>query len=561
MAQNLSNLPIGAKVKFGTTQSGEKLIWLIAAKNRYESGSVTLFAEKVIDYLPYDAAEPTNTNTSIGTSGNARYSISNIRQWLNSRETAWYSAQHQYDAVDSVMANHGGFAKLFTTTEYNAIKLTSIPVSYSESNQIKYETITDRIFLPSCSELNMPKSGETTVDTNEGTAWGFPTNVIQMRGYYTDDVAQNYNLEVGDAVNYWTRTSGWSGYVCNAIPGYFASFSVTTAASGHIPRVSMGVRPALNLSSTLSISDTTDSDECYTFNWNSAPPVPKTLNVPTVYGGKTTTISWSGVTDPDGNAVTYQLEQAVNGGTFTTLYSGTNLSYSAIVAFGSTSVQFRLKAVDSLGASSGYITSTSRTVINNTAPTISGSNGNLGTKGSGFTQTYTISDTQSNAVTVTESIDGVSLRSYVATLGATNTFSVTGNTWLALANGSHTMTITATDGVDSSTRTYTFVKSISSFTISNTTPMVATTRPTRIKVSVTKNIPLTATFKVEVCNNGFDTTPTWEDATSSVNGGLVHLFTNTTKTAANWGVRIRVTVNRNGGSGECYVSAIGGNFE
>jgi hypothetical protein len=78
---------------------------------------------------------------------------------------------------------------------------------------------------------------------------------------------------------------------------------------------------------------------------------------------------------------------------------------------------------------------------------------------------------------------------------------------------------------------------------------------------VTRVIPSSATFKVEVCNNGYDSTPTWEDATTKVLSGLVYQFTNTTKTSSNWGVKYRVTVNRNGAAGACYVSAIGGNFE
>jgi hypothetical protein len=43
--------------------------------------------------------------------------------------------------------------------------------------------------------------------------------------------------------------------------------------------------------------------------------------------------------------------------------------------------------------------------------------------------------------------------------------------------------------------------------------------------------------------------------------GLVHVFSNTKKTATDWGVLVRVTVERNGATGACYVSAIGGNFE
>ena len=201
-------------------------------------------------------------------------------------------------------------------------------------------------------------------------------------------------------------------------------------------------------------------------------------------------------------------------------------------------------------------------VIWNTAPVISGSDDNLGTKTAGFSQTYTVSDADEDNVTVTETIDGVLIRSYSVVLGATNTFSVTGETWLKLTNGSHSMTITATDSFgNSSERTYTFTKSVSGFTIQNSEPYDSDTRPVRIKIRVARNIPAESTFKVYVCNNGFDASPTWEDATTSVTGSLVHVFENETKTGVAWGVLIKVEVTRGDGEGACYVSQIGGNFE
>jgi hypothetical protein len=200
-------------------------------------------------------------------------------------------------------------------------------------------------------------------------------------------------------------------------------------------------------------------------------------------------------------------------------------------------------------------------VVNNNAPVISGSDGNLGVKSSGFTGTYTVTDANNNTVTVTEAIDGVQIRSLVATLGEEITYGVTENTWLALPNGSHTLTIRATDGIDTSVRTYTFTKLVETFKIQNSTPWVSSTMPSRIMLVITRNIPSTSTFQVEVCNNGYDASPKWEDATDAVKSGLVHVFSNTAKTSADWGVLVRVTVARNGATGACYISAIGGNFE
>ncbi len=131
-----------------------------------------------------------------------------------------------------------------------------------------------------------------------------------------------------------------------------------------------------------------------------------------------------------------------------------------------------------------------------------------------------------------------------------------------LTNGSHTMTIVATDSFgNSATRTYTFTKSVNSFSIVNSIPYDSDARPTRIKITVTRSIPAESSFAVYVCNNGYDANPTWEDATSSVTGGLVHIFENETKTAGAWGVLVKVVVDRLDGEGACYVSQIGGNFE
>ena len=566
MAQNLSNLPIGSKIKFGkhsiNGETAQDIIWLVVAKNHsgYPANSVTLLTEKIIDLRALDANEPNNTNANRQNNGNNDYGVSNIDQWLNKDGNPWYVAAHSADQVpDNSHTVYGtgyntrpGFLNNFTTSEKNAILTTSITVT-KYSNTI--ETLSRKVFLPSTSEVGLKPA-----DLTDGTLWAyFSTKTRQVT---VTSQCFDYTLSQEKPASV---TSNWKWWLRSATYQWtYATYTVDNNGawtSEPTNRGDYGVRPALNLSSTLSISDTTDSDGCYTPIWNQAPPAPTTLNVPTIYGGKAVSISWGKVTDPDGQAVTYQLEQSVNGGAFTTIYTGTNLSYTTTIAKGSTSVQFRLKAMDSLGASGGYITSASKTVINNNAPVISGADGSLGTKNNAFTQTYTISDAESNTVTVTESIDNVQVRSYVATLGATNTLSVTGNTWLMLANGNHTLTITATDGVDSSVRTFTFVKSVSSFTVQNSIPMVASKMPTRIKVSVNKTIPAEATFKIEVCNNGYDSSPTWEDATSAMNSGLVHLFSNTTKTATNWGVLIRVTVNRNGGSGACYVSSIGGNFE
>ena len=201
------------------------------------------------------------------------------------------------------------------------------------------------------------------------------------------------------------------------------------------------------------------------------------------------------------------------------------------------------------------------TVLEQHAPVISGTNSDLGIKSAAFSQSYTVTDVDNEPVTVTEYLDNVKVRSYVATLGASNSFAITGTTWLKLANGIHTMKSTATDGFDEVTRTFTFTKSVTKLVAQRTSPLDSTTMPKSILATVVKVIPEGAIFKVEACNNAYDASPTWEDITTRVVQGRIYDFTNTVKTAGKWGVNIRVTVDRNGKEGACYITEIGGNFE
>ena len=574
MAQLLSNLPVGAKVKFGKfqikTETPWDIVWIIAAKNHvgHPANSITLLAEKCVEGLAFDAREPNNADAGRKTEGNNRYSVSNIDQWLNSSNENWYVSKHSTDApptqenlisyVTSIeYYSRKGFLYHFTNKERTSLLDTTIRCPLNAIDGANYEDINRKIFLPSVTEVNFGQVNGML----EGNAWEwFIQNPSLECGMLE---SARINSSYGGRPSSPTGTMIWWSRSAAAArnTSYAGTFSSTGFYSASAAAASYGVRPALNLSSSLKISDTTDGEGCYTFVWNTVPNKPSTITTPTIYGGKSNSISWAKATDPDGDTVTYTLECSVNGGSYTQIYSGTALSYTHLVNFGTSYVTYRVKATDSYGESSGYTTSASLTVVNNYAPVISDADANLGVKSTGFTGTYSVTDANNNAVTVTESIDGVQIRSLVATLGATITYDITGNTWLALPNGAHTLTIRATDGLDSTVRTYTFTKLVDKFRIENSTPWASSTMPTRIMLVVTRNIPTGAGFKVEVCNNGNDTEPTWEDATDAVTSGLVHVFTNTSKVSSTWGVKFRVTVRRYDAAGACYVSAIGGNFE
>ena len=217
---------------------------------------------------------------------------------------------------------------------------------------------------------------------------------------------------------------------------------------------------------------------------------------------------------------------------------------------------------DSQVAESSYRTSDTRTVTNNRTPAISGSNSNLGS----FSETspsysYTVTDADGDAVTVVETLDGKTKRSYTVTLGAENTFTLSGEAWQKVLNGSHTLAIKATDSKGASaTRTLTFTKAVTSISFEQTIAMPADDMPMKALLNIQGSFPAGSILKVEICNNGNDDEPAWEDVTNRVINGQKCYCSNTEKTADSWGVKIRVNLSRGTATEPCYIQTLGGNF-
>lgn len=572
MPKALSTLAVGALIKdTGTLYNGKPIVWKIADKGHsgYPSGSVTLITDKIISLKCFDAMESGNSVSDRRNYGNNRYIYSNLRLWLNSTAAAgkWYSAQHGADAPPTnanVWDNkneydqEAGFLAGFSANMRAALLSTTHTVGKSSTDGGGTETCADKIFLASCTEVGL--SGDAVCGTklalfsDNTSRLAYPTAECVSKSEYT-----NSGFNTG-AAWYWWLCDAYASASC-----YVRYVYSSGALSWHgAYRGSGGVRPLCNLSSSILVSDSPDSDGAYTIIWNRAPTTPPNIDVPTdVRGGKTLNISWGASSDADNNLSGYILERQYNGGTWAQVYKGINRTYTDTITFGWVNVAYRVKAYDSAGAESGYQTSATRTVINNTAPTISGADSNLGTKTGAFNQAYTVTDPDSGqTITVTEKIDGVQKRSFNATSGQSYSFNVTAAEWVKLLNGSHTLTITAADNYGgTATRTYTFTKNETEIELTLATPLPADDMITKAIMSVTRQIPTGATFTVEVCNNGNDASPTWEDVTQSVTSGSKFFFTNTTKTAAAWGFNFRIKVKRNGAAGDCFIVSAGGNFE
>jgi hypothetical protein len=423
-----------------------------------------------------------------------------------------------------------------------------------------YETVTSKMFFASTTEVGLANENSIAEGTllalfsNDASRVAYPSAECVSNSSYT-----NSSFATSKGWYWWLRTPGSSGAVDVRGVGSGGALYYGSAYVGFY-----GVRPLCNLKSSILVSDTTNSDGNYEIIYNSAPTAPPSITAPaSAYSGQNINISCTAATDPDGDALTYCFERSYNSGAWTEVQSSAALTFTEAVSTAWNTLKYRVRAKDSYGNYSAYTTSGDIAVIHNQPPTISGSNADLGTKREDFTYQYSVSDPDGDVVNVVEKIDGNTIATKnKVTLGATQTLSVSGNTFTALANAQHTITITATDSAgNSAIRTLTFTKSISGFVITLTSPLEAEEQPTRANIKVTRDIPAGGTFKVEATNNPFDASPVWEDCTNAVIQGVAHVFTNKINTAAQYGLNIRVTVERGDALTACWVSGIGGNFE
>lgn len=377
MSQALSNLAVGSKVKFGkyqvNTEEAQPIIWTIVAKNHvstpaYPSNSVTLHAAEILDLRCFDAEEPSNSNSDRQKYGNNRYSVSNLDQWLNKDAAggAWYSAAHSADHSPDTTAGTGGygtqyaarpgFLNGFTDDEKAAILSTTIRVVKPSIDGGSYEDVVRKVFLPSTTEVGL--SNENSIA--EGAAWGYYTSNTARIGYVTQQCFSNTPSSSKPSSKttawyWWLRTPRYSG--ANSARGVNSAGSLYNynAYNG-----SNGVRPALNLSSSQLVSDTTDSDGCYTvvFAGTITPPAPATITVPSaITAGDSIAVSWGAVSGAD----SYTLERSANGGDFTQIYSGIATSYADTALATWSKVQYRVASVKD-NVSSDWTTSVERTV-------------------------------------------------------------------------------------------------------------------------------------------------------------------------------------------------------
>ena len=572
MSKLLSSLPVGALVKdTGTVYNGENPIFRVLEHGHSgdPSGTTTLEFRDIISLRCFDAKEPNNSDSNRKSYGNNRYLHSNLLQWLNSDAAAgaWYTAKHTADQTpdsSNVWQQSGtainpyntdaGFLSHFSADLKAALQtVTKVTAKNTVTDGGSYESVSSKIFLLSTTEVGL--ANENSVAEGSIYAYYNQNNVNAQRVKKVANAAAlgNYTgTSAGSAWLWWLRTP-YSGYSCNVR-------RVDTDGSlynGYAYGGDIGVAPAFSLLSTVTVSDTTDSDGAYTLEWNASPVITSADSL----GDKNAAFDMTfSINDADGDAVSATV--ALDGTTKQTIasvvlgqsytFSVDNATFRALSAGSHT---ITITATDSHNATTTKNVTFQRTV---STVTISGTDGALGNKWLTPTLTYQVEDSAGNQVDVVEKIDGSTVRTLTnASQGTDISFDFSSFASLS-SEQSHTITIEATNAdSQTATRTYTFTKlwgELAFYTNAVATDAAAK----KINVVLNYSTEGNPTVKVEVTNNACAIQATWEDASEEVLAGEAYTFEN--EPEEDFGIAVRVTITKNANTERVYVYSLGYSF-
>lgn len=268
---------------------------------------------------------------------------------------AWSSSGNDYENSDINSWLNNNYLNLFDEDIRAMVQTVKIPYrpddgSSSTVNQGS-RGLSTKCFLPSMTEINLD-SGDATLGVTLSYFIGASNSkrVAKYNGYNS---------------SYWTRTP--DGYDSSR-GRYRACYVQISGSEGAFSTNSTeGVRPIVPFSSDLFVMD--DG----TIITNQPPTAPASITASNIMGGQQATVTLGAATDADGQIINYTYERQVDGGSWTQFASENSLTVTDSIDDSWTTVAYRARAMDDMGAEGPYAASEVYTVVHNLPPTAPGS--------------------------------------------------------------------------------------------------------------------------------------------------------------------------------------------
>ncbi len=466
--QTIKSLPVGSKVKFGTYK-GEDLVWYIAHKDYPDvpESSVLLLCAK--DLGPKEMVYGTNGTNSQTANYNYYVDTGYVHKWLNSNSSNWGSPGNLG------YSNEPGFLANFSATAQE--KIINLNVKFSSYLGSWYKTVQCKVFPPSYKMMTGNYAGVS----------------INTPVYVSDSLKLDLfnTMSFTDASKVWKSTfytrDTWL-YYSMVQCGYDATLRAGTSSYEVIQEgntVQKSLYTMIALKADIKVSDSVGPNGYYLTEYDNAAPV--ITDSDRTLGNKTSafTVPYT-VTDANSDQVT--VSEILNGTSIRTytatlgqenIFEITQSIFSGLVLGTHT---MKIEANDGKEKT----TRTFTFVKSNSAPIISDVNRDLGDKTASFTLSYTVTDAENNTVTVKEYLDSMLIKSFTASLGYSNTLTVSQSDFGNLQLGSHSLKIEASDGQATSERIFTFRKM-------NTPPSISGTDKNLLGKSSAFNVSYTVT--------------------------------------------------------------------
>lgn len=177
---------------------------------------------------------------------------------------------------------------------------------------------------------------------------------------------------------------------------------------------------------------------------------------------------------------------------------------------------------------------------------------------------YTVNDADGHAMTVTESIDGKILKTHTDVSSDTSlTFDVSDLEWISTRiNEEINIDIKVDDGNGGeATASYPITRTVPAIDMQLKEPFETDAAARRLLLTLNGSIPADAVISVQACNNAFDASPTWENATNMVLSNLPYPFMNETKTSDRWGISFKVKIEREESTRPIFIDGVSGAFD